>query len=70
MDKQFIKFTSMISSRADFFFLFSFDGAELWEDSFRFTDATVPIVFRALGPKELEGKRNALLTKTTNVQAL
>ena len=55
MDKQFIKFTSMISSRADFFF-FSFDGAELWEDSFRFTDAVVPIVFRALGPKELRGR--------------
>lgn len=56
VDTQFIKLTSMISSRADFFFFFSFDGAELWEDSFRFTDAVVPIVFRALGPKELRGR--------------
>ena len=60
----------MISSSADFFFFFSFDWAELWEDSFRFTDAAFPIVFRALGPKELMGRGTVLLTKTVQRRRL
>lgn len=60
----------MISSSADFFFFFSFDWAELWEDSFRFTDAAFPTVFRALGPKELMGRGTVLLTKTVQRRRL